>query len=194
MGRSPCRVVYFHIMEGSRLLVALRRLRQAFPILVVLVLWGCPYTSDQPLSDPSAAVIDPSLIGAWRTRDADSGEWHRITFYRFNDHEMVCHALGDSPGEVSLSRLFLTEIGGQRFLNIKELGSDDEPWYFALLVLEGDRCVIRLIDDGLLDSRVFGSTEERREFIRARLADPLLYAPVDETPMEIILERVRETG
>ncbi|OHD70411.1 MAG: hypothetical protein A2177_15395 [Spirochaetes bacterium RBG_13_68_11] len=104
---------------------------------------------------------------------------------------MVSYAQGDSPGEVSLSRLFLTVIGGERFLNVQELGGDGAPWYFARCAMEGDRCILTFIDDSLFESRVFGSAEERRQFIRARLADPLLYASKGEEPMEMILERVR---
>jgi hypothetical protein len=170
-----------------------RRLRWALPLLAVLLLCGCPYSSDEPLSDPSSAVIDHSLIGMWRTRDEESGKWQNLIFLQFNEREMVSYAQGDSPGEVSLCRLFLTVIGGERFLNVQELGADSAPWYFAHCTLEGDRCILTFIDDGLFDSRVFGSAEERREFIRARLADPLIYAPKGEEPMEMILERVRNT-
>jgi hypothetical protein len=179
-------------MDGNRRSGAPRRLRRAFPLLAALLLCGCPYTSDEPLSDPSSAVIDPSLVGAWRTRNSESGEWQSITFIRFNDHEMVSYAPGDAPGEVHLSRLFGTIIGGERFLNIQELDADGEPWYFARCTMEGDRCILTFIDDGLFDSRTSGSAEDRRAFIRAHLADPLLYAAVGEKPMEMILERVRD--
>ncbi len=166
---------------------------RAFAVLAILLLHGCPYTSNEPLSDPSSAVVDASILGAWRTRDEESQEWQQLTFYRFSEHELVQYARDDSNGEVSLCRLFATEIGGERFLNIKELTADDDPWYFARYLIEGDRCTLRFLDDGLFDSRAFGSPEERRQFIRAHLADPLLYASQGEEPMEMILERVRET-
>lgn len=178
-------------MNGNRRTTARRYVRRAFALLAVLLLNGCPYTSEEPLADPSSAVVDPALPGAWRTRDDDSGEWQQLAFYRFDERQVVSYARDDSTGEVSLSRAFLTEIGGQRFLNIRELGADDEPWYFALCVFEGDRCTLRFVDDGLFDSRTFGSTEERRQFIRSHLADPLLYASRGDRPMEMILERVR---
>lgn len=162
-------------------------------VLAILLLHGCPYTSNEPLSDPSSAVVDPGILGAWRTQDEESREWQSLTFYRFDEHEMVQYARDDSNGEVSLCRVFATEIGGERFLNVKELTADDDPWYFARCQIEGDRCTLRFIDDGLFDSRAFGSPEERRRFILAHLADPLLYASQGEEPMEMILERVRDT-
>jgi hypothetical protein len=180
-------------MNGNRRIGARRLGRRSFVLFGILLLYGCPYTSNEPLSEPSSAVVDPALIGAWRTRDGETGEWQRLVFARFNEHETVSCARDDASGEVSLSRTFLTEIGGERFLNIRELGADDEPWYVALCVLEGDRCTLRFIDDGLFDSRTFGSTEERRQFIRAHLADPLLYAAAGDTPMVMVLERVRST-
>jgi hypothetical protein len=180
-------------MEGTRCIGAHRRPWRALLLLAVLLLSGCPYSSDEPLSDPLSAIFDPSLLGAWQTRDEESDEWQRLTIYRFNERELVAWARDDASGEVSLSRLFLTEIGGQRFLNILELGSDDAPWHFALCIMEGNRCVLRFLDDGLFDSRTFGSAEERRQFIRAHLADPLLYASDGRNPMEMILERARKT-
>jgi hypothetical protein len=181
-------------MDGNSLHGARRRLCRAFSLFSVLLLCGCPFSSDEPLSDPPSAAIDPLLIGAWRTRNADSGEWQSLAFYPFNDHEMVSYAREDSTGEVSLCRLFVTSIGGERFLNVQELKEDGTPWwYFARYTIEGERCILRFVDDGLFDSRAFASAEDRRQFIRAHLADPLLYAAEGEEPEEMILERVPGT-
>ena len=178
-------------MDGNRRSGTRRRFCRALSLLATLLLCGCPWSSDEPLSDPSSAVIDPSLLGTWRIRDEDSGEWQQLAYLRFDDHEMVSWAREDATGEVSLSRLFLTVIGGERFLNIRELGSDDVPWYFARCTMEGDRCTLTFVDDGLFGSRAPGSAEDRRELIRTHLADPLLYAAEGREPMEMILERVR---
>jgi hypothetical protein len=178
-------------MNGNRHIGLRPYIYRALSLLAVLLLCGCPYSSDEPLSDPSSAVIDPSLIGTWRTRDEDSGEWQQLAFLQFNEHEMVSWARDDASGEVSLCRLFLTEIGSERFLNVQELGTDGAPWYFARWALSGDRCILTFVDDSLFDSRAFGSAEERRQFIRARLADPLLFGSPGDEPMEMILERVR---
>ena len=69
----------------------------------------------------------------------DTGEWQSLVFLQFNDHEMVSWARDDDTEEVSLCRLFLTAIGGERFLNVQEIGGDGAPWYFARCVLDGDR-------------------------------------------------------
>jgi hypothetical protein len=179
-------------MKGNRRCRARRRIRRAFTLLAVILLSGCPYSSDEPFSDPSSAAIDPSLVGTWRTRDSESEEWQGLVFLPFNDHEMVAWARDDATGEVSLSRLFLTAIGGERFLNIRELGSDDVPWYFARYTMDGNRCILRFVDDGLFGSRASGSAGDCREFIRTHLADPLLYAAEGREPLEMILERVRD--
>ncbi len=180
-------------MDGNRRSGTRRRFYRALSLLAALLLSGCPYTSDEPLSDPASAVIDPSLVGTWRTRVDESGERQDIVFLPFNDHEMVFSAVDGASGDVSLSRIFVTVIGGERFLNMQELKADGAPWFFARCTIEGERCILTFLDDGLFDSRTFGSAEERREFIRARLADPLLYAAEEDEPMEMILERVRKT-
>jgi hypothetical protein len=178
-----------NVMARIRLATAFRGVRRSGAFLAVFLLFGCPYSSDEPLSDPAAASIDASLAGVWRTGDAEAGEYGFLVIQPFNEHELAACARGDAGEDVDMYRLFVTVIGGERFLNIRELGTDDAEWYFARYEASADRLVLRFIDDALFDSRTFGTQRERREFIGAHLSDPFLYASDGGDPDDMVMER-----
>jgi len=189
MSRSaPIRVI-IHAMTCTRPCTARRGIRWAFPLLAAFLLCGCPYSSKEPLSDPQSALIDPALVGTWRMQDTETGEWQGVTFLPFNDNEMVAYAPTDDPGEAGVCRVFVTMVGDERFVNIRELGTDSTEWYFARCTTEGNRLVLTLMDDNLFDARTFPSAQDRLEFVRAHLTDPRLYASEGDDPSEMILER-----
>jgi hypothetical protein len=166
---------------------------RAAAVAAVMVLAGCPYSADQPLGDPASAVPDPALAGTWRSEDPESHEVISITFAGFNEHEMVGFSWEPGPGDKAILalRLFVTPIGGEKFLNVREL-RDDAEWNFARYRIVGDTLTIRLIDDALFESKSFSSPEELTGFIAARLSDPRLYGrPDDETP-DMVLTRFRQ--
>ena len=165
--------------------------RLARPVLAcaALVLAGCPLVSDQPLSDPAAARVDPALVGAWNTKDPETGELHTLTFLAFNEHELVAFAPGISGGRVDAFRVFVTPIEGERFLNVQELGTGSSGWFLIRYRLEADRLVLSVIDEGLFEGRPFLSPQELAHFVSEHLADPLLYAAAGEVREDMVWER-----
>lgn len=158
-------------------------------LLCVLLLAGCPLSSDQPLSDPGEARIDTGLVGAWTMKDPDTGEQRVFIFLAFNDHELVGFTPADpGPGEDAF-RVFTTVIGAETFLNVQELGTNDTGWSLLHYRIDGTRLVLTLVDDGLFGDRSFGSPAELRAFVQANLADPRLYASEGEERQDMILER-----
>jgi hypothetical protein len=158
--------------------------------LLVLGLSGCPFTSRLPLSDPGSARPDSGIVGTWRTLDPESGEWNTISIFPFNDHEMVGFAPEGTGGKVDAFRIFPTAIGGESFLNFRQLGGEDEDWYFARYEVAGDTLRLKIVDDGLFEKRQFSASADLREFVRQHLSDPLLYAPDADQPSESVWERV----
>jgi hypothetical protein len=154
-----------------------------------VMLSGCPFSSDQPLADPRAAAAEPALAGTWRMQDPESGEWNVLTIFAFDEHEMVGFAPEKDSDKVSAFRLFVTEVGAERFLNVQELGASDTSWFFARFTVAGDRMLLTVVDDELFSKRSFATSADLREFIRAHLGDPLLYAAAGDTPMESAWER-----
>jgi hypothetical protein len=157
---------------------------------VIAALAGCPLSSDKPLSDPGAAAADPALIGTWKTRDPESGEWNQLTIFPFNAHEMVGFAPEKDSSKVSAFRLFVTSIGTQTFLNVQELGTDDSSWFFARYEIVQGRLRLSVVDDGLFEKRTFASSTDLLEFFRRHLSDPRLFTPEGDTPMESTWERL----
>ena len=158
-------------------------------LAVIAALGGCPLSSDTPLSDPGGASADPVLVGTWKTQDPETGEWNRLTIFPFDEHEMVGFAPENDSSKVSAFRLFVTSIGTQRFLNVQELGGGDSGWFFARYEIILQRLRMTIVDDGLFGESTFASPADLREFFRAHLADPLLYAPEGDKPMETTWER-----
>lgn len=154
------------------------------------VLAGCPLSSDTPLSDPRSAAVEPALAGTWKTQDPETGEWNELTIFSFDQHEMVAFAPEKDSSKVSAFRLFVTEVGAQRFLNVQELGASGPGWFFAKFEVGKDRMRLAVVDDGLFSGRSFATAADLREFLRAHLSDPLLYAAAGDTPMESTWERV----
>jgi hypothetical protein len=154
----------------------------------VLLLCGCPLSSDTPLADPVTGMQEHGLAGGWKMQDPESGEWITLSFHLFNDHEYV--AVSQDSEKLETYRVFATTVGGERFLNIRQIDTDDHGWYFARYQLKGDQLYLRFVDDGLFRSMVFSNPTDLRNFVRDHIADPLLYAPADDDPMDSVWDRV----
>ena len=155
----------------------MRRLRWAIPGCVLLIISACPYTSDQPLSDPAAAVVDRSLVGTWKTQDKESKEWQTLTFLSYDDRQLVAIADGGADEKLAAYRVFVTTIDAERFLNVQQLGEDESrQWTFARYRIRDGRMYLSLVEETLFESRSFASPEALRDFVRRNLADPRLYA------------------
>ena len=170
-----------------------RRLRGAARVLLalaVVILAGCPFSSDTPLSDPAGAAPDTRLVGTWRTQDPETGEWNSLTILSFNEHEMVGFAREKDPDKVDAFRLFPTSIGRETFLSLQELGGTGKGWYYAWYEIAKDTMRLKIVDDGLFGDRTFSSPGQLADFIRQHAADPLLYAPDASQPSETLWVRL----
>jgi hypothetical protein len=172
--------------------------RWLLPALAVLALAGCPYSSDNPLSDPAAASPDAQLIGTWKTQDPDTKEWVTLSFFPYGEHEMVAFTPGAAGDQPEAYRLFVTIIDGERFLNVRQLeqkgdaaaGADSGAWMFVnYRVTAEKRMILRVVDDELFPKEGLATAEELRAFLRGRLADPRLYMSGDGGTSEMTWER-----
>ena len=165
-------------------------IRWAAAAAAVLLLAACPFSSDTPLADPSAGVQERGLAGSWKMQDPESREWVTLSFHLFNDHEYV--AVSQDNEKLEVYRVIATTVGGEGFLNVRQIDSNDNGWYFVRYQLTGGQLYLRFVDDGLFRSRIFTTPTDLRSFVHDHLADPLLYAPADDEPMESIWDRVTE--
>jgi hypothetical protein len=116
-------------------------------LALLAALSACPYQADAPLSQ-DRSVVDDRLLGAW-----------------------VCETGGEKPGTVTISgpseglytallegddepaepmAMFITTVGTQRILNVK----DDEHWLFVrYTAAEKDRITFELADEKAFDGK-----------------------------------------
>jgi len=160
----------------------------SFAAIAVLFLFGCPFSSDTPMADPATGLQDKSLAGIWTMVDPESGDRITLSFHPFNEHEYV--AVSQDASKLETYRVFATTVSGERFLNVRQIDSDDTGWYFARYQLSGSQLFLRFVDDGLFRSQVFATPVDLHNFVRDHIADPLLYAPADDDPMDSVWDRV----
>jgi len=163
-----------------------RTSRLALLAAAALLLAGCPYGSEFPLGSPQQAIRDDALLGSWKPA-AESEEDFLLTFR--SEGGAALSLLAESPGEEPASYpAFVSELGGRRFLNLRDT-EDSGRWYFANYLFHQGRLRLRLVDDELIGERTFRSTEELAAFLREHLDDPRLYGGQGEEEWDWELER-----
>jgi len=158
-----------------------------FFLLILPLLWGCPYESDVPLSKSSKALIDQALLGAWKnTAEEDP---FTMIIEQFNEHELLLLGMVDDKINREVMRAFITVIKNERFLNVQEIkdSPDERGWNLIHYTLSGDTLTIRIVDDKLF-TKPFTSSRALSSFVKKNLDNKDLYG--DATPM--ILKRVEE--
>jgi hypothetical protein len=156
-------------------------------LLILPLLWGCPYESEVPLGKSSKAPIDQALLGAWKNTAEE--EPFTMIVEQFNDHELLLLGMNDGTIERDVMRAFVTVIKDEQFLNVQEIEDtpDKRGWVFVHYTLSGDTLTMRIVDDKLFP-KPFTSSRALYSFVKKNLHNKDLYG--DDTPM--ILKRVEE--
>jgi len=155
-------------------------------LALTLLLAGCPYGSEFPLSSPQQAVRDDALLGAWKPA-AESEEDFLLTFRSAGG--AMLSVLAESPGEEPASYpAFVAQLGGRRFLNLQDT-EDSGRWYFADYLFDQGRLRLRLVDDELIGDRAFSSAAELAAFLTEHLDDPRQYGGQGDEEWDWELER-----
>ena len=165
----------------------MRILGIVFFLLILPLLWGCPYESDVPLSKSSKAEIDQALLGAWKNTTEE--EPFTMIVEQFNEHEFLLLGMKDGKIEREVMRAFVTVIKDERFLNVQEIEDtpDERGWFFVHYTLSGDTLTMRIVDDKLF-TKPFTSSRALYSFVKKNLQNKDLY---EDTP-PMILKRVEE--
>jgi hypothetical protein len=155
-------------------------------VAAALLLAGCPLSSQFPLDSPADAQEDAALLGIWRTT-ADNEEPFTLTIRAAGGGQLLFVA--ESPEEEAESfPAFVSAVGGELFLNLQDAAEAGE-WYFANYRIEGERLLLRLVDDELFASRSFASGPELRAFLLENLHAPALYGGQGTEEWDWVLER-----
>jgi hypothetical protein len=166
---------------------ACRQIQRAALWVAALLAAGCPFSSEHPLGSPEQAITDESLMGNWKTAEG-SEEQLAITIRSSGERELLIAAKNPEE-EPETFRAFVTELDGEKFLNIR-----DEQWFLLNYRLAGGRLLLRIVDDELFESKTFASPEDLRAFVRQNLANPLLYGGEYEPEWDWELDRAGTGG
>ena len=109
----------------------------ALAILAVLIgLAGCLPTSKNPLSDPAEAVVDMRLDGVWYGKSGEDTVFLHFVSGKATTMDVVeVDHEKDGDAHTSIYTMFPTIIGDQRYMNLREKGNGDKPYYFARYTL-----------------------------------------------------------
>jgi hypothetical protein len=165
----------------------MRNIGIVFFLLIMPLLWGCPYESEIPLSKSSKAEIDQALLGAWK--NTAEGEQFTMIIEQFNDHELLIMGTEDGEVKPEAMRAFVTVINDERFLNVQEIEKsyDERVWYLAKYTISGDTLTAWTVDDKLFTKPVTSSRALYR-FVKKHLHDKALFG---NNPF-LVLKRVGE--
>jgi hypothetical protein len=140
---------------------------------ISLLLAGCPYESQVPLSSPDL-LIDEAILGVWRIPDGEPQEVLVIAAFNAREYVLV---VADDPIP-AVTRMFLSVVGGLRLLNVVEISSEPGeiyPYYIAEYQVREDRLSYRLLDDELVGARSFENSEEFSRFVETHLDNEALF-------------------
>jgi hypothetical protein len=165
----------------------MRNMGILFFLLILPLLWGCPYESTVPLSKSSKAEIDQTLLGAWKNTAEE--EPFTMIIEQFNEHELLLLGMEDGKINREVMRAFVTVIEDERFLNVQEIKEtyDTRGWYLVHYALSGDTLTMRIVDDKLFP-KPFTSSRALSSFVKKNLRNKDLYG--DDAPT--VLQRVVE--
>jgi hypothetical protein len=165
----------------------MRNMGILFLLLILPLLWGCPYESAVPLGKVSAAVIDQGLIGKWQ--HTAEGEQFTMIIQQFNDHELLIMGIEGGEVQPEAMRAFVTVIKDEQFLNIQEIKEsyDERDWFFVKYSVSGAFLMAWTVDDKLFTKPLTSSRAFYR-FVKQNLQNTALYC--SDSPM--IFERVGE--
>ncbi|HTZ17671.1 MAG TPA: hypothetical protein VMB78_04455 [Dissulfurispiraceae bacterium] len=165
-------------------------------LAAMVLLYGCPYDSEFPLSRHDTAIIDTALIGTWQYKNSDHKETGLVTILPFSENELLISMQGDDKCKYDFFRAFGSVVKGDRFLNIQELrpSAEKRTWMLAGYSISGSELKIRLVEDKLFKYKKIESSAALNDFIKANLKNEDLYGGEGATVMKFVKYVGPKTG
>lgn len=119
-------------------------------LCLLVVLSGCPYSSNYKLDDEPTVPVDEALVGKWATmklNGAGSEQPLRMTVEKGSDYEYKIDFVGNIndlryfnvvEGDTLKATAFLSEVASRRFLNFRVKGQ----YYIAELLVKENRLTL----------------------------------------------------
>lgn len=99
-------------------------------LLLLVFLWGCPYSSSVPIDSPSIKV-SPSFYGVWNSKTSAN---YTFTISAEGDKVYKILKKAKNANDESTYSAYLSDINGIKYLTIYEPNSAKKAYYFYKFV------------------------------------------------------------
>lgn len=150
-----------------------------------LVLMGCPYESEVPLSEAKTKPSD-SLIGVWEesgnstvTISVERGVGNTLKIVKTTQNEGMDPTIEDYGAHI-------TDINGQMFLNVSEIDDYDTAPHYYIYKLEKNgefKMVLYEVTPNIREK--FNSSEEMKSYFAANMNNSYFYSTGELTYFKI---------
>ncbi len=164
-------------------------MKTRFPYLLflpfVLLLAGCPVSTNFPLAEKGSAKADKKLIGTWTNAEQDPAV-KTVTLEagaERNTYNIYVRERGSVYGaETDTLTGWLAEVGGRTFLVAREMRAGEALYFQYHLTIEKDRIVThdaRMLEGGM--DAVTSTEAFQKEILASMKHDDFLTEPTEWT-------------
>ena|SRR5690606_31898850 len=148
----------------------------SFLVVFSLGLFGCPYESQVPISQPSIPV-DAQWLGTWNSKDEVYNSY-KVSKASALEYHIEQHNIR----QVSHFRGFLSEVRGNMFMNLYSDSAKTYYLYRVKLEDSGKKLIFIPLKRDLKDH--FGSMDGLRNYIEKNMNFRSLYSEKDQAVFE----------
>ncbi len=135
--------------------------------LGILLLTGCPYSSDVAIDKTPDVKIDQNLLGAWQPSGFDSSSVYTVT--KADDYHYLIKKESTTGNETTITKYnaFLSDINGNTFINLWADDDSQAPkYYFYKLGWSSDKkqLILYEVTDNIRET--FTSSDDLKKFIK----------------------------
>ena len=151
-----------------------------FSLALALLLMGCPYHADVPIDSATSTPIDTKLLGKWQTRSSDETTYI-VTKLDDNTYSILEKEKKPAEGsEPKKYNAFLSSVGGTKFLNLFETGTDSKSYYFYKIEMNDETGGFSLYPVTDYITETFTASEDLKKFVQTNMGLSFFYAAKDE--------------
>lgn len=154
-------------------------LQGSLVVICCLGLFGCPYESQVPITQPSIPV-NKKLLGKWASKD-EVYNTYTITQASANAYKIVQR---NTIGDVSRYTGFLSEVKGALFMNVFSDSTKSYYLYRVKINPESNKYTLTPVDNDLPEH--FGSSEALLDYVEKNMNLKSFYDEDDRAEFEQI--------
>jgi hypothetical protein len=135
-------------------------LKLVYLLPLMWLLTACPYSSEIALDSKPTLPIDEQLIGTWEQRSSTDYQYvvSKIDRYTYQFEKITV-----SSGEKTIYNAFLSDVSGEKFMNVYEVSAESKTYYFYKLEINSPQNFKMISVTPNIDE-TFTSSEEMKKF------------------------------